>query len=149
MLLYIVLACLNGMVVGTSRAINGGLSTDVGPLRASLWNHVVGFAFLTLILLTLSAWQFHASPAPPLSAYLGGFFGALFVAVNSYVFTRLGAMNAALLVISGQMISAVLIEYRTHDVAPTAVRWLGVAIVLLGVYLSRVPRSPRDKDTTQ
>jgi transporter family-2 protein len=148
-LLYIVLACLNGMVVGTSRAINGGLSTDVGPLRASLWNHVVGFAFLTLILLTLSAWQFHASPAPPLSAYLGGFFGALFVAVNSYVFTRLGAMNAALLVISGQMISAVLIEYRTHDVAPTAVRWLGVAIVLLGVYLSRVPRSPRDKDTTQ
>ncbi len=60
MLLYIVLACLNGMVVGTSRAINGGLSTDVGPLRASLWNHIVGFSLLTLILLTLGAWQLMA-----------------------------------------------------------------------------------------
>lgn len=149
MLLYIVLACLNGMVVGTSRAINGGLSTDVGPLRASLWNHIVGFSLLTLILLTLGAWQFDGSLAPPLSAYLGGFFGALFVAVNSYVFTRLGAMNAALLVISGQMIAAVLIQYRHQDVAPTAARWLGVVIVLLGVYLSRVPRSPREKDETR
>jgi transporter family-2 protein len=147
-LAYILLACLNGMVVGTSRAINGGLSSDVGPLRASLCNHVVGFGFLTLILLTLGAWQFHVSPSPPPSAYLGGFFGAMFVAVNSYVFTRLGAMNAALLVISGQMISAVLLEYASDDVAPTPARLLGVAIVLLGVYFSRVPRSPRDKDTT-
>lgn len=146
MLLYIVLACVNGIVVGTSRAINGGLSSDVGPFRASLCNHIVGFAFLSLILLTLGAWRFDASPAPPPSAYLGGFFGALFVAVNSYVFTRIGAMNAALLVISGQMIAAVLLEYANQGVAPTAARWLGVVIVLLGVYLSRVPRSPRYKD---
>jgi bacterial/archaeal transporter family-2 protein len=147
-LLYIALACLNGMVVGTSRAINGGLSSDVGPLRASLWNHVVGFGLLTLILATLGAWQFDTSTSAPVTAYLGGFFGALFVAVNSYVFTRLGAMNAALLVISGQMISAVLIEYANDGVAPTPARWLGVVIVLLGVYFSRVPRSPRDKDKT-
>jgi transporter family-2 protein len=148
-ILYILVALLNGMVVGTSRAMNGQLSTRTGALKASLWNHVVGFLFLTLILLAVGGWKFAVSPAPPWSAYLGGFFGALFVAVNSYVFPRLGAMNAILLVISGQMISAVLIDYRNHDVPPTGARYLGVVIVLLGVYLSRVSNASREKDREQ
>jgi bacterial/archaeal transporter family-2 protein len=144
--LYILLALLNGTVIGTSRAINGRLSVEAGPFKASLWNHVVGFLFLSLLLLALGDWRFQAVPAPPLAAYLGGFFGALFVAVNSYVFPRLGAMNAALLVISGQMIAAVLMDYRNQGVAPSPIRCLGVAIVLLGIYLTRVSKSAPKKD---
>ncbi|WP_171163606.1 DMT family transporter [Streptomyces sp. I05A-00742] len=135
MLLYVLLALLNGAVIGTSRAVNGRLGATVGPFRASLWNHAVGFAFLTLALLVLGQWEFGAA-SPPWAAYLGGFFGALFVAVNSYVFPRLGAMHAALLVISGQMISAVLIDWQTEGKAPTPLRCLGVAVVLAGIYLS-------------
>ncbi len=134
---FVVLAFVNGMVIGTSRAINGGLSTRVGPLKASLCNHVVGFTLLTTILLAIGGWKFHLAPPVSSSAYLGGFFGALFVAVNSYVFPRLGATNAALMVISGQMISAVLIDAASQHEAPTFLRCLGVAIVLLGVYLTR------------
>jgi len=148
-IVYIFLAFLNGTVIGTSRAMNGRLSTEVGPFKASLWNHVVGFLFLTPVLFLLSDWKFDVSSAAPISAYLGGFFGALFVAVNSYVFPRLGAMNAALLVISGQMISAVLIDYRTQNVPPTAARCLGVVIVILGVYLTRVSKTSRDKEKSQ
>jgi len=146
---YILLALLNGIVIGTSRAMNGRLSIERGPFKASLWNHTVGFVFLTAILLVMGGWKFDVTPAPPLSAYLGGLFGAFFVAVNSYVFPRLGAMNAVLLVISGQMIFAVLLDYRNQDVAPTASRCLGVAVVVLGVYLTRVSSSPRDKGKTQ
>jgi transporter family-2 protein len=146
---YILLAFLNGMVIGTSRAINGRLSTEAGAFTASLWNHIVGFLFLTLVLFVLGEWKFDVAPAAPLAAYLGGFFGAFFVAVNSYVFPRLGAMNAVLLVISGQMISAVLIDYRKQNVAPTVAQWLGVAVILLGVYLTRVSSSSRDKDKAQ
>jgi transporter family-2 protein len=149
-IVYILLALLNGVVIGTSRAMNGRLGIEIGPFKASLWNHIVGFLFLTAPLLLLGQWKPGVvSPAPPFSAYLGGFFGALFVAVNSYVFPRLGTMNAVLLVISGQMISAVLIDYRSQHVAPTVARCLGVVIVLLGIYLTRVSSLPRAKEKAQ
>jgi len=142
MIAYVLLAILNGLVIGTSRAINGQLSTVRGPFRASLWNHIVGVLFLTLVLLVIGEWKFAAAAELPASAYLGGFFGALFVAVNSYVFPRLGAMNAMLLVISGQMISAVLLDYRNLNAAPTPARCVGVVLVLVGVYLTRLSTSP-------
>jgi bacterial/archaeal transporter family-2 protein len=146
-ILYVLLAFLNGAVIGTSRAINGRLSATIGPFRASLWNHVVGFLLLTVILAALGQWEFGSSP--PMAAYLGGFFGALFVAVSSYVFPRLGAMNAALMVISGQMISAVLIDWQSKGMTPNGLRSLGVVIVLLGIYLSRLSQSHREKEKVQ
>jgi transporter family-2 protein len=109
-----------------------------------VWNHVVGFLFLSL-LLVLHHPPAGAGAAAPTAAYLGGVFGALFVAVNSYVFPRLGAMKAALLVIGGQMLAAVLIDWHQHQVAPGALRCLGVAIVLLGICLSRMSSAGNQK----
>ena len=45
MSLYVLLALINGLVIGLSRALNGRLSHSVGPFRASLCNHLVGFLF--------------------------------------------------------------------------------------------------------
>ncbi|WP_342380672.1 DMT family transporter [Myxococcus stipitatus] len=148
MLPYILLALVNGMFIGTSRAINGRLSTELGPFRASLWNHLIGFLFLTLLLAALGGWKLDGMSTPPWSAYLGGFFGALFVAVNSFIFPRLGAMNAVLLVISGQMISAVVIDYQNHHIAPSLSRGLGVALVLVGVHFTRVAKAPQPQEKT-
>lgn len=149
MALYLLLALLNGVLVGVSRAMNGQLSERLGPFKASLWNHVLGFLFLTLVLSIMGGWRFGAHVAAPLSAYLGGFFGAFLVAVNSYVFLRLGAMNAVLLVISGQMFFAVLTDYHNQGVPPTGARCLGVVLVLLGVHMTRVVRSPRHQDRSR
>lgn len=143
MLGYILLAFANGAFISTSRAVNGQLSTEVGAFRASLWNHLVGFGFLTVILVLFNGWKFGVTPAPPVSAYLGGVFGALFVAVSSYVFPRLGALSAGVLVISGQMISAVVIDAINHHAGPSLIRYLGVAVVLFGVYLSRASTARR------
>jgi transporter family-2 protein len=144
---YVLVAILNGIVIGTSRAINGQLSAARGAFPASLWNHVVGFVFLTLVLAVIGEWRIEAALALPWFAYLGGLFGALFVAVTSYVFPRLGAMNAAVLVISGQMISAVVLDYLNEGVTPTVARCAGVVLVLVGLYLTRIAtRSPAPKD---
>jgi bacterial/archaeal transporter family-2 protein len=137
-ILYILLGLLNGMVVSMSRTINGRLSMHVGPFRTSLANHVVGFLLLSLMLFLLGGWHFDSDQGPPVTAYLGGFFGALFVAVNSYVFPRIGAMNQALLVISGQMVFAVIIDHVTRDMNASMAQWLGVLIILSGVYLTRM-----------
>ncbi|MFD4314790.1 DMT family transporter [Streptomyces sp. NPDC058548] len=152
MTLHILLALLNGAFIGTSRAVNGQLSTRIGPFRASVWNHVVGFVLLTVVLFALHGLSGAGSGsgsgaeagtavgpgAVPVSAYLGGVFGALFVAVNSHVFPRLGAMNASLLVISGQVLSAVAIDGVQDGSLPSAPRLLGVALVLTGLALPRL-----------
>ncbi len=144
MTLYIALALINGIVIGLSRAVNGQLSSKAGPFRASLWNHAVGFLFLSLML-AVEGWPREGYQGLPVMAYLGGFFGALFVAVNSFVFIRLGATRAALFVISGQMLSAALIDWQYHQQEPGILRCFGLAILLLGMYLSRSANASRDK----
>ncbi|MGW0811148.1 DMT family transporter [Nonomuraea sp. NPDC002799] len=148
MLFLILLALLNGILIGTSRAVNGQLSTRVGAFKASVWNHVVGFVFLTAVLLVLRTWPDLSDV--PLAAYVGGVFGALFVAVNSHVFPRLGAMNASLLVISGQVLSAVVIDWVVQRSAPAPLRLLGVVLVLAGLSLPRLRgRLGREKRPTE
>ncbi|MFA6060548.1 MAG: DMT family transporter [Taibaiella sp.] len=137
MLGYIFLAILTGIVIGTSRAINARLSVATGPFKASFWNHIVGFIFITFVILIVGEVTFDTTTDVPIFTYLAGFFGALFVAVNSYVFTRIGAIKTVLLVISGQMISSVLLDYQKGTILSTGAQFFGVAIILAGVYLSK------------
>ena len=138
MIFFISLALLNGAFISSSRIINGRLGTQVGSVQASFWNHLVGFICLTLMLVPLGEWKANIFVGSPFSSYLGGFFGALFVAVNSYVFPRVGATNSALLIISGQMVSALLVDWGNRNVGPTLIQLFGVCVVLIGVYLTRL-----------
>jgi len=138
---YILLAILNGAVIGISRAINGRLSLAIGPFKASFWNHIIGFLFLASMLIVTGRFSFDVTTDIPIFTYLAGFFGALFVAVNSYVLPRVGATKAVLLVISGQMICSVLIDYKSGNILSILAQFFGVAIILLGVYLAKSSRS--------
>lgn len=133
---YILLAIFTGIIIGTSRAINGRLSMDIGPFKASFCNHIVGFLFLTSVLAVMGSLRFDAASNIPFYTYFGGFFGALFVAINSYVFPRIGAIKTVLLVISGQMIFSVLIDSKNGTITTLLAQLMGVAIILLGIYLA-------------
>ncbi len=137
-MIYIFLAVLNGVCINISRVLIGRLSIDVGPFKASLASYIVGFLFITIILMTMADWSFHISSEIPIFAYLGGFFGALYVVINAYVFTRLGAIKTVILIVSGQMISGILLDYKNGDIASTLAQFGGVAIIILGVYLARL-----------
>lgn len=106
----ILLALFNGVCISISRAVNGRLALDRGAFSASLCNHIVGFLFLSLLLAASGGFSLDQTGQAPWGAYLGGAIGALFVALNSYVLPRLGAMRAALLIISGQMLAGVAID---------------------------------------
>lgn len=137
MLIYVLVALLNGTFVSVSRTINGRLGMHRGALKASLINHVVGTLILTPLLFLLS------QPIPfanlSVRACCGGFLGALFVAVNSYVFPRVGAMKGALLVISGQMMCAVVIDCASRANMPSTNQIVGTTVILIGIYLSKKP----------
>lgn len=49
MIVWIAMAFTGGVFVALSRQINGRLSLSNSPLIASFWNHIVGFAVLTVI----------------------------------------------------------------------------------------------------
>lgn len=138
MITFLFIAVLNGIFIGIARSINGQLSVSLGSFSASLWNHIVGLILLTFILLVSfgSNWQIPVLTDLPTWAYIGGVFGAFFVAISSYVFPRIGAMKAAIFVIAGQMISAVLIDYINQGIDAGIYRMLGVLLILLGIYLS-------------
>lgn len=129
----ILLALFNGTVIGLNRAINGSLSTRIGTLQASLFTHSTGFLFLTLIILFSEGKKNHFSLDFPFFYYGGGFFGATFLMVNGYVFPRLGAMKATLLVISGQMIAAIFLDFLLKSLIPTPTQLFGVFLVIAGI----------------
>lgn len=133
MIIAIVLALSYGVLIALTRASNGRVGMLRGAFHASFLNHIVGFAFLSLILLMTGSftWNAHA----PWIAYLGGILGTFFVAINAYVIPRLGVTKSALLVVSGQMITGVLIGYKNSvALSSTVMQLCGIALILFGIY---------------
>lgn len=141
MALNLTLALLAGILVGVSRSVNGRLSLATSPLRASLWNHVVGFALLSALIPVLGGFWTGAHPVPPV-AWLGGPIGVIFVAAGSHLIARIGAVATALLMISGQMISGVLLDALRGDGGAVGLRALGIVLILAGIRAT-LPRGPK------
>ena len=134
---FVLIGILNGFCITLSRVFNGQLSTKYGAFHASLVNHVVGFLFLSILLLTMSVsllGSLQSMPSEPL-LYLGGFIGALYVAVNSFVMVRLGSTNSIVLVVAGQMLFGLVVEMYTKGLATLEMQIIGAVLVVLGMLL--------------
>ncbi len=135
---YIFIAFSSGIIIGIARVINARLSESNGPMVASLWNHIIGFFILLLIIMITSGFGFLTSfDEVPLVSYLGGVIGACFVALNSFVLPRIGAMRTILLVIGGQMIGASILELLTKSITSISMQILGVALIIVGITIAR------------
>lgn len=141
MSLGIFLAFLSGILISLNRAANGRVGMSVGAFKASYWNHMVGFAFLTLVLLLISGFVWNQASSAPWYVYLAGVLGTFFVAINSYVIPRLGVTKTALLVISGQMLVGVLISNHTGSLFSLSMQLIGVVLILAGVYWGQRKRA--------
>lgn len=134
-MIFVFLGILNGFCITLSRVFNGQLSTKHGAFHASLVNHIVGFLFLSILLLTASfslLGSLQAMPNEP-ELYLGGVIGVLYVAVNSFVMVRLGSTNSIVLVVAGQMLFGLVVEMHTKDLATLEMQMIGAVLVVLGV----------------
>lgn len=137
MTLAVLFACLAGVLVGVSRQINGRLSLSTSPLVSSFWNHVVGFAALTALGLVVGGLVPAGAAEAPWWAYLGGPVGVVFVASGSWLVARIGAINTALLVIGGQMVSGVAFDLVRSASPHLWASGLGVVLILAGMALTQ------------
>ena len=129
------LAILAGILVGVSRQLNGRLSLSTSPLAASFWNHIVGFAVLTVLGLVVGGLIPEGAREVPWFDFMGGPIGVVFVAAGSWLLVRIGAANTALLIVAGQMVSGIALDWflaQSIAIAPSVV---GIVLILGGMAL--------------
>ncbi len=138
----ILIALINGLLIGLCRSINGLLSQSKGPFRASFHNHWIGAAALTVFiflftsisissLFSIDSWQ-HV----PTLSLTGGILGALYVAINSHILSHIGALKATLFVISGQMVTGVLLSISEQNSIDISLQLAGVLLIIIGMYFN-------------
>jgi len=131
----IFLALLNGFCISFCRILNGRLAQDSSAFNASLLNHIIGFVFLSFIVYFTSSVPVTTIMDAPFSLWSGGVVGALFVALNSYVLSRIGATLTATLVIAGQLLTGVTLDVINNGTELTQL--FGVLFILTSVLLSK------------
>ena len=140
MIFFIFIAITNGVLIGCTRTINSKLAINIGLFKASFWNHLIGFIFLTLIIFIFGSSEFKLPSDVPFYLYLGGVFGVSFVVINSYILPRLGNTKTVMLVISGQIISGVFFDFSNEAPISISISILGIFLILLGVYMINISK---------
>lgn len=137
---------LLAFVVGASLSVQVGLNAQLrqvvgDPLLAALGSFLVGTTALLVVVIAMRvSW-----PAPaelrgvPVSYFLGGLLGALYVASAVVLAPKLGSATLLALIVSGQLLMSVLLDhfgwlgFAEHPV--NLWRLLGIGLLILGVVL--------------
>ncbi len=137
------LMLLAGVLSAVQAPTNARLAVAVGsPINAALISFGVGAAALAILAVALrSRPDLAAVRALPWHAWLGGLYGALFVAGAAYAAPRIGVASTLIILIAGQLVAAVLIDhfggFGVPERAISLERLIGVCLVIAGVFLVR------------
>ncbi|HEX2176563.1 MAG TPA: DMT family transporter [Nocardioidaceae bacterium] len=138
-LLLAALPMLAGGGAAWQQAVNGQVSVVGGPFPAAAVNFLVGTAVLALfVLVALAAAGSPAAPPPTWWLYLGGACGVVFISSAAVLVRLLGVLVFGLCAISGQVITALLVDLLVADVAIGALTVAGALLTLLGVAIAAV-----------
>ena len=140
--LYYILPILAGMAMAIQSGINSQLRIAINhPVRAAVISFFVGTIALVLILLL---WR---QPLPSLTAYSavnwykfsGGLFGVFVVTVTLLSVKEIGVANMFVLVIAGQLITAVCMDHfgvLGLNVSPVTLKKIaGILFLVTGAWL--------------
>lgn len=142
---FVVFALAAGAMLPFQAGIKAQLAEYLGgPLRAALVSFVVG----VLVLLPLVAVFVRGLPtaervgAAPWWAWLGGAFGAFYVAGSLTSAPKLGAVTLIGVILAGQAIASLLVDHYGmvgFDEHPATLgRVAGIALIALGVLVVRL-----------
>lgn len=141
-LLLLIVAFVVGAMLSVQVGLNAQLRQSVGdPLLAALGSFLVGTsALLVLVIAMRVSW-----PAPaelrgvPVSHFMGGLLGALYVASAVVLAPKLGAATLLALIVSGQLLMSVLLDHfgwlGFAEQPVNLWRLVGVALLITGVVM--------------
>ncbi len=137
------LAAIAGVLMAVQAPTNALLSKASGsPVIAAFISFLVGTAALgAVVAIDSSRGAVAGLKHVPWYAWLGGFYGAFFVAVAAFAAPRLGVGVLLTAAIAGQLLGAIVLDHfgllgLTKNPI-TVTRVAGIGLVLLGVLLVR------------
>lgn len=143
-LLLAALPLLAGGGAAWQQAVNGQVSVIGGPFPAAWLNFAVGTTLLSLLSLgVLAVGATPASPPPTWWLYVGGVLGVVFISSAAVLVRVLGVLVFGLCAISGQVITALVVDLLLTDLDVGALTVSGVLLTLLGVMVAALSPSVR------
>lgn len=140
---YLLPIFLLGVLTPIQTAANSRLRQSVvSPFIASFVSFSVGTVFLLIVTLVEKGSvliDYELISTLPWWAWLGGICGLWGLTVNIIIFPKLGAMQTALMPMSGQIIMGLIIDsfglLRSQQFPFTLSRVLSVLVILLGMFM--------------
>lgn len=143
MLIAVLLAVVAGVSRTVGRMLNAGLAAQLGALRSTFANYLVGL-LCSLAALCLSwfagALALPAGAQPPVWAYLGAAVGVLFVMLSNRVSRRLPAFTMTVLLVAGQIVTGLVIDWLAGS-PPSPGKLIGAALIIAGLLSDRSEHS--------
>ena len=142
-LFAVVLCLLSGAFQAMQAPSNGMLARPLGSAVNAAWvSFAVGLVALSVLALVLRARpDLSAAARLPPYAWLGGLYGAVFIASTAFAAPRIGVASVITLLVLGQLAASVTIDhFGAFGVAVrpiSLVRIGGLALVLAGAVLVR------------
>lgn len=140
--LFFFLPLIAGTFIATQAGVNSQLRNSVGsPIVAALISFLIGTIVLAALVVGLRqpipTWRDLSEAG--WTEFLGGFLGAGFVIINIVAAQRIGAGSLFALLVTGQLITALVYDYfgllGFKQTPITTTRIIGVVLLIAGAYL--------------
>lgn len=138
-ILTVVIGLIGGVAVGTQTPIASAMAQRVGGSAGSFIVHLSGTVASLILLISRRGENIEQWRELPWYMLCCGGFGVVLLLTVSYTMPKLGAVSAITLIIVGQLVAGVVIDYlgafgsvpRDLDV----IKVLGLSLLFIGTFL--------------
>lgn len=136
--MVLLLSVLTGMVFIIVKTLNMLSASEIGVYKSNVINHITGSLGATIfVFIFTSGSAFALSDLTHVGIYpmLGGVLGATFVALSNYTFSKTKVLISTLLILVGQTLTSVLIDYINLGQIVSLKAIIGTLMVVIAVIL--------------
>lgn len=135
-LFYMLLAIIAGIFTTVESSINSHLGKYITPSLATLHSLFVGMIFILLINTINGKLSNYGKITTIKPIWLiGGLFGASIIYLSSRAIPKLGISNTIILILSGQLLSGLLLDALVNHAEISVKKVAGLILFLLGAII--------------
>lgn len=133
---YMLLAILAGIFTTIEASINSQLGKFITPGIATLHSLMVGMSFILFLNLINGKLSYYTKITTVRPLWLiGGLFGASIIYLSSRSIPQLGISNTIILVLSGQLLSGLILDAVVNQVELNVRKIAGLLLFLVGAIM--------------
>lgn len=135
-LVPIILAILAGLFTTVETTINAQLGKNISPEIATLHSLIVGMLFMLIVSLYSGKMPMYTKITTVSPIWLiGGIFGAFIIYFSSRAIPEIGISNTLILILSGQLVSGLVIDVLYNNMIISTRKVVGLALFLVGTIM--------------